>query len=46
MEAAGKKQLEDFEGKQPGNRNYLMDSLSKEAKETLKNLMPKKEPEK
>lgn len=46
MEAAGKKQLEDFEGKQPGNRNYLMDSLSEEAKETLKNMIPEKESEK
>lgn len=44
MEAAGKKQLEDFEEKQPGNRNYLMDSLSEEAKETLKSMIPKKEP--
>ncbi len=46
MEAAGKKQLEDFEGKQPGSRNYLMDSLSEEAKEAFKSIRPKKEPEK
>lgn len=45
MEAAGKKQLEEFEEKHPGNRNYLMDSLSEEAKEALKNVIPESESE-
>jgi predicted RNA-binding protein with PIN domain len=43
MEAAAKKMMEEFGEKQPGNRNYLMDSLSVETKEALKDMIPKKE---